>query len=259
MDYYKKTDEKIIIYEGVVYDVADYVGLHPGGKDFIEDYYGTSIDVKFEEQGHSRAAKKLFKQFPVVGTVLGLTKAQKPADHTGLEGSKLESKLKVDFTKGVFNQLGNRDDYTFEDYVQFINEPKQLINPVRDVRVFDQGFFEAFSKTPWYAIPIFYFPQISYLVYSSFSQGADEYMAAICFGIGMVIWSFMEYMIHRFFFHSEDYWLPENRKILALHWVIHGIHHTFPQEKLRLVFPIVPGIVVLNSFLTLPIYTVMPA
>lgn len=60
-DYYKKTDEKVIIYEGVVYDVADYVGLHPGGKDFIEDYYGTSIDAKFEEQGHSRAAKRLFK------------------------------------------------------------------------------------------------------------------------------------------------------------------------------------------------------
>lgn len=43
---------------------------------------------------------------------------------------------------------------------------------------------------------------------------------------------------------------------MALHWCIHGIHHTFPQERLRLVFPIVPGIVVLNSFLTLPGYVV---
>lgn len=49
-----------------------------------------------------------------------------------------------------------------------------------------------------------------------------------CFIYGFFSWTLTEYMLHRFFFHSEDYWLPNHRKILALHWVIHGIHHTFP-------------------------------
>ena len=119
-----------------MYDVADYVGLHPGGSDFISKLYGASVDKEFEEQGHSRAAKRLFNEFPVVGTVEGLVKKAAP-NFTGLEGQKCESKLVIDFSRGVFNQLWNRKDYTLEDYVQFINEPKQLINPVRECKVFD--------------------------------------------------------------------------------------------------------------------------
>lgn len=116
-EYYKKTDSKIIIYEGTVYDVVDYVSLHPGGSHFISDLYGKSIDEAFEDQGHSRNAKKLFKEFPVVGTVPKLLKNKNQLSATSLEGQKLESRLVVDYNKGIFNQLWNRTDYTFDDYV----------------------------------------------------------------------------------------------------------------------------------------------
>lgn len=36
MEYYKETSRKIIIFEGTVYDVDNYMGTHPGGSDFIE-------------------------------------------------------------------------------------------------------------------------------------------------------------------------------------------------------------------------------
>lgn len=36
-----------------------------------------------------------------------------------------------------------------EDYIEFINEPKNLINPVRESRMFDSDFIEANSKSPW--------------------------------------------------------------------------------------------------------------
>ena len=43
-DFYKKTDSKVVIYKGTVYNVVDYVDLHPGGSQFISDLYGKQID-----------------------------------------------------------------------------------------------------------------------------------------------------------------------------------------------------------------------
>lgn len=97
--------------------MAEYVNLHPGGSHFISDLYGKSIDDAFEDQGHSRNAKKLFKEFPVVGSVPKLLKDQQRAAASSLEGHKLESRLVVDYDRGIFNQLWKRTDYTFEDYV----------------------------------------------------------------------------------------------------------------------------------------------
>jgi 4-hydroxysphinganine ceramide fatty acyl 2-hydroxylase len=54
----------------------------------------------------------------------------------------------------------------------------------------------------------------------------------------------VEYTLHRFLFHSEDYWLPNHPLILANHFLIHGIHHAFPMDRYRLVFPIVPGLAI---------------
>jgi 4-hydroxysphinganine ceramide fatty acyl 2-hydroxylase len=65
----------------------------------------------------------------------------------------------------------------------------------------------------------------------------------IAYFFGMFCWTVIEYNLHRFLFHGEDYWLPENNKIIAIHWMMHGIHHTFPSDRYRLVFPIVPGVV----------------
>ena len=54
---------------------------------------------------------------------------------------------------------------TWDEYVQFINEPKHLVNPVRDIKLFDNPFLEIFTSTPWYLIPICYFPPIAYCLW----------------------------------------------------------------------------------------------
>jgi len=38
----------------------------------------------------------------------------------------------------------------------FINEPKHLVNPYRDIILFDNPFLELFTRTPWYFIPFAY-------------------------------------------------------------------------------------------------------
>ena len=131
-EFYKKTDRKIIIYKGKVYDVADYVELHPGGAEFISDLYGKNIDDVFEDQGHSRSAKELFKNFTVVGHLMG-TETEEVSQAAGLDGNKIGNKIGIDFNKGgVINQLWRRTDYTLEEYKEFVKEPKHLINPVRE-------------------------------------------------------------------------------------------------------------------------------
>ncbi len=44
---------KWVVFQGVVYDVADYLPAHPGGSTIIEPFLGKSIDDPFEEQEHT--------------------------------------------------------------------------------------------------------------------------------------------------------------------------------------------------------------
>jgi len=58
--------------------------------------------------------------------------------------------------------------------------------------------------------------------------------------VGMCTWGFSEYTLHRFVFHGEDTWMkmiPPSGAFYAFHFMIHGIHHAFPQDAMRLVFP----------------------
>lgn len=46
------------------------------------------------------------------------------------------------------------DHIDYEEYCNFINEPKHLINPCRDLKLFETPIFEYSSKTPWWRVPI---------------------------------------------------------------------------------------------------------
>ncbi len=67
--------------------------------------------------------------------------------------------------------------------------------------------------------------------------GADRGLAAwqlLALSVGGVgIWTLTEYWLHRLVFH----WEPDNTFGHRMHFVIHGIHHDHPNDKLRLVMP----------------------
>jgi 4-hydroxysphinganine ceramide fatty acyl 2-hydroxylase len=114
---------------------------------------------------------------------------------------------------------------SFDEYVQFIVEPKLLINPVRDVILFDSPYLEVFSKTSWYTIPIGWSP---FLIYYFYLNELDVISTIFYFLLGAMNWTLLEYLIHRFVFHGEDVWLPENNTAYVAHFLLHGIHHAFP-------------------------------
>lgn len=124
--------------------------------------------------------------------------------------------------------------------------------------MFDNPILEGGSKTPWWLIPIAYIP-LEYWIVSNFCDSISFNISCVLSGI--LFWSFMEYVLHRFVFHGEDYWmayLPNNRWIYAFHYTIHGIHHCFPMDRYRLVFPPVPGHILFYVGFYLPSKQVMP-
>lgn len=64
--------------------------------------------------------------------------------------------------------------------------------------------------------------------------------------LGILTWTLFEYLIHRYIFHGETVWLCNFKPLLIFHFLLHGIHHAFPQDRYRLVFPIVPGLIFLR-------------
>jgi dihydroceramide fatty acyl 2-hydroxylase len=67
--------------------------------------------------------------------------------------------------------------------------------------------------------------------------GADRGLAAwqllLLSLAGVGLWTLTEYWLHRLVFH----WEPDNALGGRLHFIIHGIHHDHPNDRLRLVMP----------------------
>ncbi|KFY46340.1 hypothetical protein V495_02542 [Pseudogymnoascus sp. VKM F-4514 (FW-929)] len=97
------------------------------------------------------------------------------------------------------------------------------------------NFLEPLSKTSWYMIPIIWLPQIAYGLYRSY-EGLGVFGTAAFFGLGLFIWTLLEYGLHRCLFHLDQK-LPDNRVAITLHFLLHGVHHYLPMDKYRLVMP----------------------
>lgn len=121
-------------------------------------------------------------------------------------GVELKSKHVFDYDKALMYQIWNAN-WTFDEYVEYINEPKHLVNPVRNVILFDFALFEQATQSAWWGIPLFYIPVIIYLINTAGDYGFSlSYKLAVMFA-GALSWSWLEYALHRFVFHGEDYWM----------------------------------------------------
>jgi 4-hydroxysphinganine ceramide fatty acyl 2-hydroxylase len=167
----------------------------------------------------------IFRDLIKVGVLAGTDPKEDGAvQPKGVDGYKLESNLKFDYTKPIYQQLVDAN-LQWDDYVLYINEPKHLINPVRDVRLFENDLLESLTKTSWFMIPLCWLP-MSYL--ALYLHNFSWETSGPLFLLGILLWSFFEYTLHRFLFHSEDSWLPNHPKVLVIHFFVHGIHHAFP-------------------------------
>ncbi|WP_265788858.1 sterol desaturase family protein [Pedobacter sp. MC2016-15] len=92
---------------------------------------------------------------------------------------------------------------------------------------------EAFSKVH-YTVPLYIFiPVIGYCIYRSVHTDLLLWQYPLVALAGIFIWTLVEYVMHRYVFHFE---LP-GKWGARLHFVIHGVHHDYPSDRMRLVMP----------------------
>ncbi|GAB1444410.1 MAG: sterol desaturase family protein [Cyclobacteriaceae bacterium] len=100
--------------------------------------------------------------------------------------------------------------------------------------LFQNPILEKLSRTH-IAVPItIFFIYSSVLLYwnvthTSLSLG----MSVLMFIIGLIFFTWVEYLVHRYLFHMETY-----TKLRAkFQYTMHGVHHEFPKDKDRLAMP----------------------
>lgn len=110
-------------------------------------------------------------------------------------------------------------------------------NKDETVRIFKNDLLEKLSKVHW-TVPLWVFiPIISYFLYrSAFIFELSIGRISLYFILGILIWTFTEYFLHRFIFHFQ----PKSDFGKRLHFMFHGVHHDYPKDSKRLVMP--PGI-----------------
>ena len=109
------------------------------------------------------------------------------------------------------------------------------------------------TRTEWYVVPLFWGPITAYLFLRSLFQFTGplpnffqnpalplSYLPNVpleswarvlpCFFLGNLIWTLLEYLLHRFLFHVDEI-LPDRPIFLMLHFLLHGIHHYLPMDR----------------------------
>lgn len=132
----------------------------------------------------------------------------------------------LDLSQPLLWQLWN-SDYSKAFYLEQVHIPRHLVG---SAKIFGSPYLEVFTKTPWYMVPIFWFPVIAYNVHKSLETGLTTDQAASIFFGGMIFWTLAEYLIHRFLFHVDDM-LPDSSVWLVAHFLLHGIHHYLPMDR----------------------------
>lgn len=102
------------------------------------------------------------------------------------------------------------------------------------IRMFENDFIEHFSHVHPATPLVIFLPVIAYMLYLAVGQrGLSIGATAGLFALGLLIWTLVEYAMHRCLFHYE----PRSRWGKRLHFLVHGVHHDHPQDATRLVAP----------------------
>ena len=126
-------------------------------------------------------------------------------------------------------------------------EKKQY--PRDSVRLFESDFLERMSHVNPVVPALVWIPVIAVLVYRSVAVHENSVLGFFSYGfLGLFVWTFIEYTLHRFIFHYPAKSEFGNRMV----YLVHGLHHEDPADPTRLVMPPVPAAI--YALLLFPIF-----
>ena len=109
-------------------------------------------------------------------------------------------------------------------------------NDKEPIRLFESDFLETFTHISPVAVSAIWIPIIVFFAARTFGWQAKALapgLSVFAIVVGIFIWTISEYLLHRFLFH-----MPVHGKTMErIVFLFHGVHHTQPQGKTRLVMP----------------------
>ncbi|WFD08209.1 4-hydroxysphinganine ceramide fatty acyl 2-hydroxylase [Malassezia vespertilionis] len=269
---HNKASDCWVTYKGRVYNITEFLEDHPGGEEVVLEYAGKDIAEIMSDplsHEHSASAYTMLDEFRIGN--LNLSERRALADELEVKASgKLPAELtemditddfepdetdtRRDFTENKFLDLEQPlipqmwySSFTKEFYLEQVHIPRHKKD---SARLMPYAFLEMFTVTPWYVVPMLWLPlaaaffhvstmqfreQLSDL--GSWSANAWSYTFAFSgYTFGIIFWTFLEYIFHRFLFHMDSL-LPRNQTAYLIHFLLHGIHHFLPMDRYRLVMP----------------------
>jgi dihydroceramide fatty acyl 2-hydroxylase len=101
--------------------------------------------------------------------------------------------------------------------------------------LFKSRFLDFFSRIHPAVPALIYGPAIIALNALAAREGLGGLEIVLLVLAGLLLWTLSEYWLHRKVFH----WDPDHPIGHRLHFIIHGVHHDHPNDRMRLVMP--PG------------------
>ncbi len=108
-------------------------------------------------------------------------------------------------------------------------------------QLFQNPILEKLSRTHISVPLVIFFLYSSALLYWSVTHTAlSAGMTIGMFFLGMIFFTWVEYNVHRYFFHMK----ATNERRAKIQYTAHGVHHEFPKDKTRLAMPPVLSITI---------------
>jgi len=102
------------------------------------------------------------------------------------------------------------------------------------IRIFRNKMMEiGLTKSPWYVPWVLTIPIMAGGIWWGHSHGLVAWQLGAAFVSGMLLWTLLEYLLHRWLFH----YTPKSDTMKAFFFLTHGYHHEFPDDPMRLVAP----------------------
>ena len=115
--------------------------------------------------------------------------------------------------------------------------------------MFESRFIDRFSRTHFSIVAILYVPAFIWAFWMSLNGGVGVAASAALVAGGVLSWTLFEYLAHRHLFH----WHPAGKLGERMHFILHGVHHSWPRDRFRLVMP--PAVSISFFFIFLALFT----
>jgi dihydroceramide fatty acyl 2-hydroxylase len=136
--------------------------------------------------------------------------------------------------------------------------PQQLprrsrpVRPEDTCRMFESDFLERFSRIHPATVFVVWIPfAVLFVARSALRHDLGILGIVATFLGGLFTWTFAEYVLHRWVFH----WTNETPWGKRVHFLLHGVHHQCPNDRDRLVMPLLTSVPLAVIFYSLFYFT----